>query len=197
MTRPLMQQKIGQLEALFARSKSDVKVLKQLEHELQYRQVPKAIALLGEVHAALDDAIPVKPYTAGNPDLSSPSPRPRTSSSQQPELRKWPVTATPLAVLPRAPTSPVEPQRPIEKGLAPPLPPELTMPVDEAYKLLKATTGSTWDSIELSRRHSVQQSHPSRVATLSTEKRARVQAEAKQVNAAYAVLWRARTGTTD
>jgi len=42
MPRPLMQQGIVQLEEMFAKCKSDAKLLKQLEHELQYRHVPRA-----------------------------------------------------------------------------------------------------------------------------------------------------------
>ena len=71
------------------------------------------------------------------------------------------------------------------------------MPVDEAYKMLKATPASTWDSIEQIRRLLIQQSHPSRVASLSAARRAQVQAEAKRVNAAYAVLGNARAGVAD
>ena len=61
MTRPLMQHGVGQLEELFSKSKADTKVLKQLEHELQYRQVPRAIALLAEVQAAMYGGAPASP----------------------------------------------------------------------------------------------------------------------------------------
>ena len=54
MPRPLMQHGVGQLEEMFAKGKADAKVLKQLEHELQYRQVPRAVALLAEVQAAMN-----------------------------------------------------------------------------------------------------------------------------------------------
>jgi len=43
----------------------------------------------------------------------------------------------------------------------------------------------------------VQQSHPDNVATMSAEKRAAVQAEAKRANAAYAVLRQARGASSD
>jgi hypothetical protein len=56
MPRPLMQHGIGQLETLFASSKVNLKVLKQLEHELQFRQVPRALALLEQVQAAIPTA---------------------------------------------------------------------------------------------------------------------------------------------
>lgn len=53
MPRPLKQLGVGQLEELFARSKTDPKALKHLADELQYRQVPRAVALLTEVQAAM------------------------------------------------------------------------------------------------------------------------------------------------
>jgi hypothetical protein len=51
-----MQYGVGQLEEMFAKGKADPKVLKQLEHELKYRQVPRAVALLAEVLAAIHGA---------------------------------------------------------------------------------------------------------------------------------------------
>ena len=68
------------------------------------------------------------------------------------------------------------------------------MPLEEAYKVLKATPGATWESIEQTRRTLVHQSHPSRWKTLSAEKRAQALAEAKRVNAAYAALSQTRCG---
>jgi len=58
MARPLMQHGVGQLEEMFAKGKADAKVLKQLENELQYRQVPRAVALLAEVQAAMYGGAP-------------------------------------------------------------------------------------------------------------------------------------------
>ena len=66
------------------------------------------------------------------------------------------------------------------------------MPLEEAYKVLKATPGGPWESIEQTRRMLVLQSHPSRWKTLSTEKRTQVLAEAKRVNVAYAALSQTR-----
>jgi curved DNA-binding protein CbpA len=66
------------------------------------------------------------------------------------------------------------------------------MPLEEAYKVLKATPGATWNSIEQTRRTLVNQLHPSRWKPLSTEKRAQALAEAKRINAAYAALSQTR-----
>lgn len=91
MSRPLIQLGVGSLEALFAKSKVDVdvdvdvEVLKQLEHELQYRQVPRAVALLAEVQAAMPRAQSVA--TAKTP----PNPAP-ASAPKQPSLWERPVT---------------------------------------------------------------------------------------------------------
>lgn len=57
MARPLKQHGVGQLEEMFARGKADVTVLRKLDNELQYRQVPRAVALLAEVHAAIHGGV--------------------------------------------------------------------------------------------------------------------------------------------
>ena len=53
MKRPLMRQNIAQLEALFETLRGDPGTLRQLEHELQNRHVPRAVTLLAEVQAAM------------------------------------------------------------------------------------------------------------------------------------------------
>jgi len=190
MSRPLMQHGVGQLEALFASSKSDSNVLKQLEHELQHRKVPRASALLGEVQAAMGIAAPSGPPTSA--PASS-----RTTPNQQPEL--WERSSVSRGVdlldadLRRPLVSQVEPPKPTEMS-RPSTPDVAVMPISVAYKVLKATPGSTWDSIEQTRRKLVQLSHPSSVASLTAEERKQVQEEAKRVNTAYAVLWRNRAG---
>ena len=66
------------------------------------------------------------------------------------------------------------------------------MPMEEAYKLLKATPGSTWESVEQTRRLLVQASHPEKVRALPEGRRTQALAEAKRVNEAYAALSFAR-----
>jgi hypothetical protein len=188
MPRPLMQLGVGDLETLFGKSKADARVLKQLENELQYRQVPRAVALLAEVQAAMYGAKPPAP----SPTTSQPSP---ASLPHQPGLWEAPTTPAPTPAF-----APIAPSRPAEPAKAPTTPAapttaqaaQPTMPVDDAYKLLKATTGSTWESIEQTRRQLVQQSHPTRLVSTSWERRAQALAEAKRVNAAYDALSRAR-----
>lgn len=178
MSRPLMQLGVGDLESLFAKSKADVKALKQLEHELQHRQVPRAVALLSEVQAAMSRA-----------QSLAPQPPVATPPQKQPSL--WEKPATPAAASPQA--------VPI-KATTPPPPPKIPkatqafLPLEEAYKLLKATAGSTWESIEQTRRQLVLQSHPARLKSMSPEKQAQTLAEATRVNTAYVTLSQARCG---
>jgi hypothetical protein len=183
MPRPLMQRGVGDLEALFARAKTDVKMLKQLEHELQYRHVPRAVALLAEVQAALYGATSATP---------APVPPKEATSPQQTGL--WERPATPVVPAPVA-TSRAE--DPVKAPVAPAVPKTQqaaspSMSVEDAYKLLKATSGSTWESIEQTRRQMVQQSQPARLKSMSPERRNQVLTEAKMVNAAYAALSQAR-----
>jgi len=196
MARPLMQHGVGQLEEMFAGGKADAKVLKQLENELQYRQVPRAVALLAEVQAAMYGGTPAASQPATVP--APPPARPPTPApvSQQPDLWGRPAAPPFVAAPPAAPVRTVTPAaKPPEAASgakAPASPP--AMPLDDAYKMLKASPSATWDSLEQTRRTLVQQSHPSRWKTMSTERRAQALAEAKRVNAAYAALSHARCG---
>lgn len=186
MARPLMQHGVGQLEEMFAKGKADPKVLKQLENELQYRQVPRAVALLAEVQAAIyGGAVAPEVSTVQTP----PPARPPALApvSQQPDLWGRPAAPPVVAAPPAAPIRTVTP------AVKPPASPP-SMPLDDAYKVLKASPGATWESLEQTRRTLVQQSHPSRWKTMNTEKRAQALAEAKRVNAAYAALLHARCG---
>ncbi|MBK8121120.1 MAG: J domain-containing protein [Sulfuritalea sp.] len=188
MLRPLMQHGVGKLEEMFATGKSDAKLLKQLEQELQYRQVPRAVALLAKVQAAMSGgaAVPQAPTVPASPPARATGP-----ISQQPDL--WgrpaiPPVSPPAAVRAAAPA--VRAQEPLLVARTPASP--LAMPLEEAYKVLKATPGATWDSIEQTRRALVNQLHPSRWKPLSAEKRAQAVAEAKRINAAYAALSQTR-----
>jgi DnaJ-domain-containing protein 1 len=189
MSRPLMQQGIGQLEAMFAKGKADAKLLKQLEHELQYRHVPRAIALLTKVQAAIHGGVLATQAPAAP---APPAARTTAPISQQPDL--WGRPATPPVVSPPASVRTVTPAvrqpelTPVTESPAPPPP----MPLEDAYKVLKATPGTTWESIEQTRRTLVDQSHPSRWKKLSAEKSAQALAEAKRVNVAYATLSQTR-----
>ena len=203
--RPLMHNGVKELEQMFVRGKGDPKVLKQLESELQYRQVPRAVALLAEVQAAMYGGavapqVLAMPTVPTHPAVRTPAPAQVPAAelaSQQPNL--WePPAAPPTVATPR-----VAPVRAAISVVKPPeAPPVATrspaflpaMPLDEACKILKTTPGATWETIEPTRQALVQQSHPLRWKALTAEKRAQVLAEARRVNAAYAALSQARCG---
>jgi hypothetical protein len=191
-----MQHGVGQLEEMFAKGKQDRAVLKQLENELRYRQVPRAVVLLAEVQAAMYGGTRAasQPPTA----LAPPPGRVRAPATvpQQPGL--WerpaapPVAAPPTVVPVRTVTPAANPREP--PHATKPASPTPAMALDDAYKVLKATPGAAWESIEQTRRSLVQQSHPSRWEPLSEAKRAQTLTEARWVNAAYATLSQARCG---
>lgn len=189
MSRTLMQHGVGQLEEMFAKGKTDAKLLKQLEQELQYRHMPRAVALLAEVQAAIRDgtAAPQMPNVPVSPPALA-----KTPISQQPDLwgypAKPPVIPTPAPIRTVAPASNPQESQPVAKS--PALPP--TMHVEDAYKVLKLTPGATWESIEQARCTLVDRSHPSRWKELSAEKREQALADAKRVNAAYVALSQTR-----
>lgn len=184
MARPLMQNGIAQLEALFAASTTDVKALKQLEGELKHRQVPRAVNLLAEVQAALRktakaDTLPA----AAEPSSAAPVPvaqAPRRQPAPAPSLRPDSQNAAPAAGPVAAPIP--RSLRAAEMSGVP------TPSADAAYLLLKATPSTPWESVESVRRQLVDAAHPSRLAGSTPENRAQVQESARRANAAYAVL---------
>lgn len=185
MLRPFFHSTIGQLEELFAKSKNDCKALRQLEDELQHRQVPRAVSLLEEVKAA------TKKFA---------------SAARVPTSQLGPVELT-LPAGPGAPPTvnesiPLFPPQSIasgeraEKPAIAKRPPSCTVSLDDAYKLLKATAGSTWESIEQTRRQLVRVAHPERLRSMSPDQRAQALVDAKCVNDAYAMLSQARCGVS-
>jgi len=199
-----MQHGVGQLEEMFGSCRGSLKVLRQLENELQHRQVPRALALLEKVQAAMAASGGDAPRETASRAPTTPPP-PAPAPPRQPDLWAQAPAPTVAQVTPPAPTvaavppsqapGPAPPTRPVDAAAAskPVAPPAPTMPLEDAYKLLKATAGSTWESIEQTRRQFVQQAHPSRLKSLSPERRAQYLSEARQVNAAYAVLSTQRT----
>jgi DnaJ-domain-containing protein 1 len=174
-----MQRKITELEELFAASRTDEKTLKELEDELQFRQVPRAVAILAAVRSVLNGA---RSSTSHGP---KPVPRQEASPPRQSEL--W--NAIPPSEPTQSPAIPTVPKTvTISSGGAP------TMAMEDAYKVLRATPNSTWDSIEQTRRTLVQRAHPDNVAGMSEDKRSAIQSEANRANAAYSVLRQSRVG---
>jgi hypothetical protein len=203
MPRLLMRHSIVELEQLFSSAKGDIKTLQTLEEELKHRNVPRAVALFDKVHRALHTTKPTSkpleaPESAPKPTVSGRSLQgamwggeskraPKTGAvSKLSQPTKLPSEAVPTEQPIKPPAPPVQSTTPIEVV---PL-----MSSDAAYKVLKATRGSTWEAIEQTRRQLVQLAHPEKVAVLSPERREQVQADAKRANAAYAVLLKLRAG---
>jgi hypothetical protein len=208
MTRPLMQSRIGDLEDLFASSRSKLDVLRQLEHELQFRQVPRAQALLEQVQRAQASGRPAiagaaNPGTTkpGN-DVSTARPtaaktggQPVTASGQLSLLLTTPTLAQPAQVSGGTNDPPVHvPAPPPPKPVSPQ--PEAQAPVpsvsiEDAHKLLKVAPGAPWELVELARRKAVQPSSPQSKG-VQADQRAKLLAAARLANAAYAVIASAR-----
>lgn len=202
MKRTLMQLGIGALEEMFEASKTDAKVLRQLENELQHRQVPRAVALLEQVQLAMkrlassalprgQDELPLEP-----PAAPAPVPVPPPPERPAPAVV---VVSAPVA-LPTPPSVPSQVRPPAVPPVAAPVPPVRVesapipaLSFDDACKLLKVTAGAPWQEVELSRRKLVLLSHPRHVAGMAPERQEAVRDEARRVNAAYAVLSAART----
>lgn len=178
-----MQYGIGHLEEMFTKSKANLKVLKQLENELQHRQVPRAVALLMEVRAAMHSSTSVANPIVNPPSLAVAV----TTDSEQHGLFENPpassnVVAQKTAMVQMLPPSVglTSAKQSTQEIVA--------ISVDDAYKLLKVMPGSTWESIEQTRRSLVMQSHPANVATLSSDQLVQARTEAARVNAAYLML---------
>ena len=170
--RPFLRSTIVELEDLYAAKRTDADTLNALMAELQFRNVPRAIALLAKVKAALSGETPLTP--SAQPELFTPSSLPLASPLPPPQ--------PPAGIFPK----------PIPKSLGrePEAP---TMALDEAYKILRVTAGSPWEQVEQARAMIVQRSHPDSILEVSPEKRSATIAEARLANAAYVALQRARS----
>lgn len=178
MSRPMMQLGIMELEALFAKSRRDMQVLRNLEAELEHRQVPRARSLLALVRTAMKATDATVPSAAPGPAVAD-----RPSAMQtQPELGLFnPVHSAPPETSPPPPIGSKQASQAREEGPA--------IPLSDAYRLLKANPGSSWESIELVRQQLVQRASP---AVAPTEQQVRLQEEANRINAAYRAIVVAR-----
>ena len=165
--RPYIRATVAELEELFAARQTDTDTLNALKTELQFRNVPRATALLVRVRNALAGGRPLIPtaqpelFTA---PLASPEPEPAA------------------VILPKPVPKPVETIVEL---------PAVTL--EEAYKLLRVSAGSPWDEVEQARARLVQRSHPDALEGLSAEKRTAAVLDARRANSAYAALAQERT----
>jgi hypothetical protein len=206
----MMQMGVGQLEELFAKSKADQRVLKQLEHELGFRQVQRAMTLLGQVQTALKASMSglspaaapapaeqVQPPPTVNPPPTAVSAAPR--AAVQVSLPFPTAAVSPAVPLPVARPVPVVPAVPVaSRPAAPPAPatatPLLQISLEDACRILKVLPGDTWEQIEQSRRKLVMRSHPEKLAGLGPAQALQARAEAMRVNDAYLVVAGRRSG---
>jgi hypothetical protein len=207
MTRPLMQSHIGDLEEMFSAYEGKLDVLRQLEHELRFRQMPRALALLERVQRAMATAGTGKPSSPPSPPAQPVAAVRPTVSVQgavvpanqmsilvpqaieaHPEHRPVSMVSAPV---PSAPAAQVQPPRAPEAQPAPP-----PMSVADAYRLLNVAPGSSWETIERARRTAVQKSSPLGKGTPDAQGGAALRA-ARLANAAYKALAAARIAQMD
>jgi hypothetical protein len=265
---------INQLEEMYAKNTSEPQVLRQLANELQYRQVPKAIALMSDVQSALRKFSHV---SSQSPTISPPMSIKDTDP--QPELWRQPMSldkfstekiadleslllllvpssdaignvslrnllaergwddelywairnrliergiletgrgkggsvrrasgaasvtassvpaadAKPMPILPAPDPTPQPISVTQTISAASPLK-QAVMPLEDAYRVLRVASTSTWNVIELARRQLVQQASPAKTATLEVEKRSQLQEQARRANLACLSIWRIRLG---
>ena len=192
MSRPLMQKEVELLEDVFAPDKAYLNEPEPPESERKFRHVPKAVVLLTEVQAA------VCPGTSVISPITSASSRALTiARTYEPAvLFEHPLASarvplqTPVVIHPRPASMALVLLNPPAQELLP-----IIISVDDACRLLNVTPGSTWESIEQARRSLVMSAHPSNVAMLSPNKRAKALAEAARVNAACLTLFTLRCGS--
>jgi hypothetical protein len=197
MSRPLMQRRIAELEALFASSKADGKGLRVLEEELKLRHVPRAVALLGEVQALLAGARKVTsvPAPAGElmMDQSTWTSVPRPSRETPVPTAGQSASASSSGPAAMATPRPEPATPPAPRLRTPPTGSALEMDFQEACQIFRTAPGADWLIIEQTRRQLVQMAHPQKCVAMDAKQRALALTAAKRANAAYALLWQWRT----
>jgi hypothetical protein len=196
MARPLLAHNIGQLEALFEASKTEVKMLKQLEGELRHRKVPRAVALRtavqeviqsSQIVAAQDFSDSIMPPVTHHGVLTN-----ATVTANVGALAVTLVAPVPAASAvtmaaeetdqAQSPVQPCDPITAADQG------PRINSELADAYRTLRASPNSTWETIELNRRQFVQQTHPDSMARMTSEQRLQIQDQVERINAAYALI---------
>ena len=194
MTRPLARVGIDELEALAAPPGISTKDLKSIAYELGHRSTLRATILLDKINLKLK-----APGTSAPGDtrdlVGTPTPTQNGFEFDVPifataELPKRPPKPAPIAAAAR-PVPVALPDFTEVVASAPETAP-IAMSVEQAYRILKATSASTWDAIEFSRRQLVSRAQPDRVAKLEPTKRKALLAEAREANIAYKTLLNTR-----
>jgi hypothetical protein len=201
MSRPLIQSRIRDLEEIFAASKDKRDVLEQLEYELRYRQVPRALALLELVQRAKSTTGAGRAVESPSAAhfLAAPMEQPRLDASEaygplvtaaqlsllslptQAETDRIPIRALVQSVI--ASDHPIWPSGHVQ----PPPDSPSAMSSEDAYRHLKVAPGANWEAVEHARRVIVQKSSPLAIGA-SAAQRGPAIATARLANMAYAVL---------
>jgi hypothetical protein len=197
MTRPLERLGIDALESLAEPQGVSPKDLKSIAGELAHRSTLRASLLLDKVNLKLKSLGNAAP--AATRDLAG-TPTPTQNGFDfdvpvfvptKPPTRPsnpMPVAAATLPLPVVLPTYSAASSSVQEQEQVP-----LTMPIARAYQVLSATSASSWDVIELSRRQLVARAQPDRVESMEPAKRKALLDEAREANIAYKVLFQARS----
>lgn len=202
MTRPLARLGVDELEALFETSKHDLPALKRLIAELTHRNVPRAIALVVKAQKMLmfleshraELALGASTAEFATRGLAG-TPMP-TQNGFDFDIPKFTPTDLPKRQPNQMPSGAgLQPRPVVLPVIAVPVlePEQIMMSIEHAYRILKATSASSWDAIEFSRRQLVARAQPDCVAKLEPAKRKTLQDEAREANIAYKVLLHSRS----
>lgn len=194
MTRPLARVGIDELEALAAPPAISTKDLKAIAYELGHRSTLRASILLDKINLKLKSHLNSAP--ADTRDLAAtPTPIQDGFEFDVPIFAPTELPKRPPKPMPVAAALPVPVVLPTfaEEWAVTPEPVPIAMSVEQAYRVLKATSASTWDTIEFSRRQLVSRAQPDKVAKLEPAKRKALLEEAREANTAYKVLLQARS----
>lgn len=184
--RPLLNYRIDQLEDMLKTFTSHQASLQKLQHELEFRQTPRARDLLEKVRRRLNglgaalEAVETGQLGLQLKPVKSPSRPPAPAPVEEHEASQ------PRCAGASAGDSPsVELKNGINTYALP------LMPMDVACKRLGVSLNASWEMIEMRRREVVDQARPDRVETMTPEQRASRQSQAGQANEAAAALRKA------
>ena len=177
MTKPLIDYDLKQLEVLFKNSRGNTAIMAAIEEELYSRSGPEAAALLDLV---VEDAM--KSFSDAGPGLGE-------------SVRKsLVVNATAVVPSETKPLGQVQPVSTVRPSVVQAQPQEKApaMAFLEAERILGTRNDVPWQQVEAARVSKVALSSPEATAHLPGPEVARRFAEAKNANAAYAALLKAR-----
>lgn len=202
--RPYFKKSVVDLQVLFESSKDDVAELKKLAAELKHRQVPKAIALLTKVKAALAKFQATRGTIR---EGKTPESEPETHAVLECQEcgQRMRVELSPEKCEYTCSSCKVEFFTSFQKGVfsavfAKPNRSEThhkecpieSLSLAAAYRLFDADPDTPWEVIELNRRRLIQQYHPDKVASLGPKLREVAEIEGKKINVAFSMLRDAR-----